>query len=82
MTVSRNTVLVTGARGGIGAALCKGFKAEGWFVIGTSQGTPSNPALYNHYIKMNMSLFVKDMAVRSAFIDEVKEVSGTFRLRP
>ena len=74
MTTGQNTVLVTGARGGIGAALCKGFKAKGWLVIGTSQGTPSDPSLYDHYIKLNMSAFVKDADIRSAFIDEVKDL--------
>ena len=81
MTAGQNTVLVTGARGGIGAALCKGFKAEGWFVIGTSQGTPTNPALYDHYIQMDMSSFVKDAGVRSAFVDEVKEMSRSVPLK-
>ena len=74
MTTGQNAVLVTGARGGIGAALCKGFKAKGWLVIGTSQGTPSDPSLYDHYIKLNMSAFVKDADIRSAFIDEVKDL--------
>jgi NAD(P)-dependent dehydrogenase (short-subunit alcohol dehydrogenase family) len=81
MSVGQNAVLVTGARGGIGAALCRGFKAAGWFVIGTSQGTPSDPALYDHYVKLDMSAFVKDADARAAFIDTVKDMCGNIPLK-
>ncbi|MFC7293040.1 SDR family NAD(P)-dependent oxidoreductase [Hirschia litorea] len=37
-----DSVIITGAQGGIGAALCKAFKDEGWFVIATGRNAASD----------------------------------------
>lgn len=81
MVTQQNSVLITGARGGIGAALSAAFKAEGWFVIGTSHGIPSDLTLYNHFIQMDLAAFVKEPEVRNEFIDEVKTISRRVPLK-
>ena len=50
--MDKRVVLVTGANGGIGQAICKHFKTEGWFVIGLDITISSESSLLmdNHFI--------------------------------
>ena len=48
-------VLVTGATGGIGLAICKKFKTEGWIVVGTSRSSNFDSEFVDHYISKDLS---------------------------
>jgi NAD(P)-dependent dehydrogenase (short-subunit alcohol dehydrogenase family) len=48
-------VLVTGASGGIGEALCKKFKSKDWIVVGTSRSKTMQSACIDYYICSDLS---------------------------
>jgi len=48
-------VLITGASGGIGLALCEQFKKENWIVVGTSRSTNYDSKLIDCYIPKDLS---------------------------
>ena len=51
----KKSVLVTGADGGIGTEICKKFKNEGWFVIGTSITTLCDNPNIDLYISADLT---------------------------
>ncbi len=57
--MSRQTVLITGANGGIGQALCSIFQEAGWQVIASDQNE-TNRSAANTYISMDLSRFCSD----------------------
>jgi len=67
--------------GGIGAALCRGFKDAGWFVIGTGRRASSDISLCDQYLPLDMSAFVNDFEIRNSFIAEVKSICGGIPLK-
>lgn len=56
------TVLITGAAGGIGNAICKKFKSEGWFVIGLDKVVSEE----------NMDDFIQVDLLEEDFVSEIK----------
>lgn len=43
------SVVVTGACGGIGRAVCAAFAAEGWYVVGVDRREPDDESLYDRF---------------------------------
>ena len=54
--MEKKTVLVTGSNGGIGLEICKKFKNEGWFVVGTSYSKSLNSEYIDLYIQSDLTL--------------------------
>ena len=48
-------VLITGALGGIGLALCKQFKNQNWIVVGTSRTENYDSIFIDYYISKDLS---------------------------
>lgn len=65
-----HSVLVTGATGGIGTALCRGFSEAGYYVIGTDKNENGHEC--DTYIKQDLSLFVNSVEDRNQFINAVQ----------
>jgi NAD(P)-dependent dehydrogenase (short-subunit alcohol dehydrogenase family) len=61
--MAARSVVVTGANGGIGQALCAAFRKEGWHVIGTDL-QDSARAQCDGYIAADLSKFCADAAYR------------------
>lgn len=51
----QRAVIITGAAGGIGTALCKSFMDDGYFVVGTSRQMPKNADFANAGIDLDLN---------------------------
>jgi NAD(P)-dependent dehydrogenase (short-subunit alcohol dehydrogenase family) len=58
-------VLITGSQGGIGQALCAGFRAAGYFVVGTD--LPAQGAGCDAYLAADLAVFARDAEARGRF---------------
>lgn len=68
-------VLVTGANGGLGQALCTEFRAAGWWVIGSDLAAA--PALAGPYVPADLERLAVDAAARAALRKAVlRECAG------
>lgn len=81
-----SAVLITGAAGGIGQALCAEFLAAGWHVLATdhpsaipAQGSPL-PALT--WLTLDLAAYVGDAAVRQTFAAQVRATLATSGSKP
>jgi len=72
MTHSTKTVLITGANGGIGQALCKEFSAAGYIVIGSD--IQEQKCDCDHYFIMDLKLLVQDESYRKSTIDKMLSI--------
>ena len=54
-TSKNNVVIVTGAAGGIGMAICKLFSKSGYFVVGTGQKIPANTPFIDTFIDCDLN---------------------------
>ncbi len=68
-------VIITGAAGGIGRALCAGFHAAGWRVIATD-APGAGGELVADFLPLDLAAFALDASVRSAFRDDVLRLLG------
>ena len=68
------TVLITGANGGIGNALCSSFKNAGYFVIATGRPKIANCDC-DHYIQADLSDLVDNSDLLDQFKDNVFSVT-------
>lgn len=64
------SVLITGANGGIGQALCQTFKEAGYFVIATDR--VSGSCICDAFIKADMEALCTDSQFREVFFTEVR----------
>jgi NAD(P)-dependent dehydrogenase (short-subunit alcohol dehydrogenase family) len=64
--MTRRAILVTGARGGIGQAICARFFAAGWFVVGTDLD-PATPEHVSRYVPADLQAIAREAAAREAF---------------
>jgi len=69
------TVLVTGASGGIGQALCQEFSNEGYHVIATDK-RPNTGTVCNAFIEADLQNLVQDPDQFDKFLADVKENIG------
>ncbi|MGE0631065.1 MAG: SDR family NAD(P)-dependent oxidoreductase [Pseudobdellovibrionaceae bacterium] len=72
---SQKSVLITGAAGGIGKALCSEFKDAGYLVVATDV-TDEGPADCNFYLKQDLEVFVNEVAKRASFCAQVQKQIG------
>ena len=61
--MAAHSVVVTGANGGIGRALCAAFRKEGWHVIGTDVH-PSAAIACDAYVSVDLARLCTDTAYR------------------
>ena len=69
--MSQRTVLITGANGGIGQALCGGFRNAGWNVIGSDRDAKAGSAL-DAYVSLDLARFCRDAAYRNEGLNVIQ----------
>lgn len=69
------SVLITGASGGIGAALCQHFQKNGYHVIGTGRRRPDNFHPSSSYIMADLAALTKDTVALKRFHIDVNKAS-------
>jgi NAD(P)-dependent dehydrogenase (short-subunit alcohol dehydrogenase family) len=67
-------VLITGACGGIGTALCKGFAGAGYFVVGTDLADQADVG--HAYFPCDLSELPRSEAAQTAFLEAVTIAVG------
>lgn len=73
--MSMKNVLITGAEGGIGRALCKEYKKAGYRVI-ASDRNPDNGVVCDKFLQFDLSLFTRDNDYKKKTIDDIVAVLG------
>ena len=73
------SILVTGANGGIGRALCHEFSSAGYYVIGTDIDQQSNSC--EAYIQQDLIRLVKSEENRTQFVEAVRLLVGEAPLK-
>jgi NAD(P)-dependent dehydrogenase (short-subunit alcohol dehydrogenase family) len=68
---SRKSVLITGSSGGIGEALCKTFRADGYFVIATDLVNTHD--FSDVFISQDLFEITSDSRCLNEFLDRVKD---------
>jgi NAD(P)-dependent dehydrogenase (short-subunit alcohol dehydrogenase family) len=76
---TRKAVLITGAAGDIGRALCGAFHAAGWFVVATDRRAARPPC--DAFIRLDLRRFVASAAVRAQFAKRIRKAKGRLPLR-
>ena len=77
MTTPKNAVMITGARGGIGMALCAVFRRSGYYVLATDLIQQAGDCDCNYYVQADLLEIVRDEATRHQFLEYVSEsISG------
>lgn len=67
-------VLITGAAGGIGVALTRGYKSAGWFVIATSRKTPENTEDIDAFIPCELLEIAQNQMALENFTTQIREI--------
>ncbi len=67
------TVLITGATGGIGEALCAEFSNRGYFVIATDKTEPKNKLNCNVFIRFDLEEACQSPQALKNFVAEVRK---------
>lgn len=84
MQKNAHAVLITGAFGGIGHALCSGFRSAGWTVIASEHPSVVAPEgasdAWDHLIPQDLSQF-GDEAVRKNFMDRLAAIPESTGLK-
>lgn len=73
--MAKRAVFITGAAGGIGAALVRAYRDAGWYVVGSDRQA-SDQARCDAYISADLSSLASD---EGALIQVVSEVRGCLR---
>jgi NAD(P)-dependent dehydrogenase (short-subunit alcohol dehydrogenase family) len=77
MTTPKNAVLITGARGGIGMALCSVFRRSGYYVLATDLIQQAVDCECDFYIRADLSAMVREEETRHQFLENISEsISG------
>jgi NAD(P)-dependent dehydrogenase (short-subunit alcohol dehydrogenase family) len=72
-------VLITGAAGGIGRALCEAFDAAGYFVVATDKATDAKTSFA--YISCDLERLPNEAASQSAFLEQLQGLVGNRPLK-
>jgi NAD(P)-dependent dehydrogenase (short-subunit alcohol dehydrogenase family) len=78
MKKSQQSIIITGASGGIGSSLCQMFKDKGYFVIATDKIKIKAP--YDLFIEMDLMDYVYDLSLRKNFIKKINQVVKSKKL--
>lgn len=74
--MSEGSVLITGANGGIGAALVEAFAGAGWRVIATSQSKPPLTSKAHAFLQADLGGLANDEKAMSDFAKKVLAAAG------
>lgn len=77
--MAKRTVLITGAAGAIGAALCRAFKDDDYRVIGTDRNRPGDTCC-DSFVDVDLNLLVEDTQYRERALRNISEAIGDPRL--
>lgn len=72
----QNSVIITGAAGGIGSSLCTLFRDAGWFVIATSRKQPEDTSNYDAFIAADLNDIATSEKAADEFVEAVKKASA------
>jgi len=76
---TRKAVLITGAAGDIGRALCGAFRAAGYLVVATDRRTARPPC--DAFIRLDLRRFVASAAARARFGKQLRKAKGRVPLQ-
>ena len=71
MSTRSNAVLITGARGGIGMALCTAFRDSGYYVLATDLAEQIGDCDCDGYVQADLSMIVHDEETRRHFLEYI-----------
>lgn len=74
--ISQPAVLISGANGGVGSALCKMFKAADYLTIGTDLNDATDPSLSDLHIKANLDSLIENAEARSDYKNQIIDFLG------
>ena len=74
--MSEGSVLITGANGGIGAALVEAFAGAGWRVIATSQSKPPRSSKAHGFLQADLGALANDEKAMNDFAKKVLATAG------
>ena len=69
MIDKNNAVLITGANGGIGSALCDEFSKAGYFIIASDTGKDGTE--YDEYVQADLNALVQDVVYRNTTLQNI-----------
>jgi NAD(P)-dependent dehydrogenase (short-subunit alcohol dehydrogenase family) len=75
----KNSILITGANGGIGASLVKSFREEGYVVIGTD--LTSKKVECDFFIQQDISLLINNETMSDDFFSKINDVADKHPLK-
>jgi NAD(P)-dependent dehydrogenase (short-subunit alcohol dehydrogenase family) len=75
MKSSNRSVLITGALGGIGQALCREFSVAGWHVLATDRA-PRAKGMEKKFLPLDLLKFAKSARQRNAFAIRVRAAAA------
>ena len=70
------SVLITGANGGIGRELCAAFTKKGYRVIALGRETDAEGLSYDSYLQLDLDDFCGDVKLRLEILSEIHNLIG------
>ena len=70
------SVLITGANGGIGRELCAAFTKKGYRVIALGRETDAEGLSYDSYLQLDLDDFCGDVKLRLETLSEIHNLIG------
>lgn len=77
--MAKKNVLITGANGAIGTALCRAFKEDGFTVIGTDKSKP-DATCSDRFLHIDLNVLVDDTQYREQALGDICEAISDLRL--
>ncbi len=76
--MSKQSVLVTGANGGIGKTICRLFSSKGYHVIASGRGKAAKDLVCGAYLELDLNQFCSEEKFRIKKISDIKSlIEGT-----
>ena len=77
--MAKQAVFITGISGGIGSALGRAYRDEGWYVIGSGRLAP-DPSICDYFVNVDLNALALDSNVLKSVVNEVRYVLGATKL--